>query len=177
MLREPSARGGAASDRFAAAYRELSPRVLGYLRGHGVDDPEAATNDVFLALHGRFDSIEGGDDGVRTLTFSIAHARLVDFHRAQARRPRQVPFDVDDDPRRAVSAEDAALDHVGGGALALLTRLGDDQRQAISLRVIAGLSLEETAQVMDRSVGSVKQLQRRALESLRSLVAREAIDV
>jgi len=177
MLPDPSAHRGTSTDRFTAVYRELSPRVLGYLRSHGVDDPEAATNDVFLALHRRFDSVEGGDDGVRTLTFSIAHARLVDFHRAQARNPRHVPFQADEDPRRAPSAEDAAIDVAGGGAMTLLTRLGDDQRQVISLRVIAGLSLEETAQVMDRTVGSIKQLQRRGLESLRSLLARETIDV
>jgi RNA polymerase sigma-70 factor (ECF subfamily) len=177
MLPDASAHGSTSTDRFSAAYRELSPRVLGYLRSHGVDDPEAATDDVFLALHRRFGSIEGGDDGVRTLTFSIAHARLVDFHRAQARRPRLVPFEPDQDPRRSASAEDTAIELAGGGALTLLTRLGDDQREVISLRVIAGLSLEETAQVMDRSVGSVKQLQRRGLESLRSLLVREPIDV
>ena len=177
MLRDPGVRGGTTNDRFAAVYRELSPRVLGYLRSHGVDDPEAVTNDVFLALHRRFDSVEGGDDGVRTLTFSIAHARLVDFHRSQARRPHQVPFDADDDPRHVASAEDTVIDLADDGPLSLLTRLGDDQRQAISLRVIAGLSLEETAQVMDRSVGSIKQLQRRALESLRSLMVAEVIDV
>jgi RNA polymerase sigma-70 factor, ECF subfamily len=178
MSEDPSELGAAATERFTAAYRELSPRVLGYLRGHGVDDPEAATNDVFLALHRRFDSIEGGDDGVRTLIFSIAHARLVDFHRAKARRPHLVEFDPDADPRHAPSAEDTAMDAVGtGGALALLAHLGDDQREAITLRVIAGLSLEETAQVMDRSVGSIKQLQRRALESLRSLATRESTHV
>ena len=114
---------------------------------------------------------------MRTLTFSIAHARLVDFHRAQARNPRQVSFDPEADPRRAASAEETAIDMVGGGAMGLLSSLGDDQRQVVSLRVIAGLSLEETAQVMDRSVGSIKQLQRRGLESLRSLMVREAIDV
>src|SRR3954471_7275485 len=177
MLTDPSAHRGTSTDRFTAAYRELSPRVLGYLRSHGVDDPEAATNDVFLALHRRFDSIEGGDDGIRTLAFSIAHARLVDFHRAQARGPRHVPFEPDHDPRHADSAEDTVIGAVGGGAMSMLSRLGDDQRQVISLRVIAGLSLEETAHVMDRSVGSVKQLQRRGLESLRSLLARETIDV
>ncbi|HEU0205650.1 MAG TPA: RNA polymerase sigma factor [Pseudolysinimonas sp.] len=177
MLPDSSAQVGASTERFSAAYRELSPRVLGYLRSHGVDDPEAVTDDVFLALHRRFGSIDGGDNGVRTLTFSIAHARLVDSHRARARRPMHVPFDAEDDPRRSASAEDDAIDAVGGGATALLTRLGDDQRQVVSLRVIAGLSLEETAQVMDRSVGSIKQLQRRGLESLRSLLAQEAIDV
>ncbi|MEO7722143.1 MAG: RNA polymerase sigma factor [Pseudolysinimonas sp.] len=177
MLSDASAQGGTSADRFTAAYRELSPRVLGYLRSHGVDDPEAATNDVFLALHRRFESVEGGADGVRTLTFSIAHARLVDFHRAQARHPRQVPFEPEHDPRHTDSAEDTAIDAVGGGAMTLLSRLGDDQRQVVSLRVIAGLSLEDTAKVMDRSVGSIKQLQRRGLESLRSLLAREEIDV
>ena len=177
MLPDAKAHGGTPAERFARAYRELSPRVLGYLRSHGVDDPEAATNDVFLALHRRFDSIDGGDDGVRTLTFSIAHARLVDFHRARGRHPTLVAFEADHDPRHSESAEDAVIDLVGGGAMALLSRLGDDQRQVVSLRVIAGLSLEETAQVMDRSVGSIKQLQRRGLESLRSLLSREPIDV
>jgi len=177
MLRDPSAHRGTSMERFTAAYRELAPRVLGYLRSHGVDDPEAATDDVFLALHRRFDSIEGGDAGVRTLTFSIAHARLVDFHRAQARRPMQVPFETHEDPRRSASAEEVAISMVGGPATALLAHLGSAQQEVISLRVIAGLSLEETAQVMDRSVGSVKQLQRRALESMRSLLAKETIDV
>lgn len=177
MLTGPSARSGTSTDRFTAAYRELAPRVLGYLRSHGVDDPEAATNDVFLALHRRFESVEGGDEGVKTLTFSIAHARIVDFRRAQARHPVQVPFEADDDPRRADSAEETALERVDPAAMSLLRRLGDDQRQAVSLRVIAGLSLEETAQIMDRSVGSIKQLQRRGLESLRAVLTREAIDV
>jgi len=177
MLPDPSARGGTSTDRFTAAYRELAPRVLGYLRSHGVDDPEAATDDVFLALHRRFDSIEGGDAGVRTLTFSIAHARLVDYHRAHARRPIHVSFEAHEDPRRSASAEDVAIDLAGGTATALLAHLGSAQQEVISLRVIAGLSLEETAQVMDRSVGSIKQLQRRALESLRTLAAKETIDV
>lgn len=155
--------------RFTAAYHQLSPRVLGYLRSHGVDDPEALTHEVFLALYQNFERITGGDDGVRTMTFSIAHARLVDHLRSRTVRPVGVPFEADSDPRRAPSAEDVVVETVGRhGALALLHALGDDQRDAVSLRVIAGLSLDETAQVMGRSVGAVKQLQRRALHSLRT---------
>jgi RNA polymerase sigma factor (sigma-70 family) len=153
---------------FTAAYHLLSPRVLGYLRTHGVEDPEAVTHEVFLALYQNFDRITGGDDGVRTMTFSIAHARLVDHYRTRARRPIGVPFDPDTDLRRAPSAEDIAVDRVGGhGVLALLHTLGDEQREAVTLRVIGGLTLDETAHVMNKSVGAIKQLQRRALESLR----------
>jgi len=161
-------RGQTPAERFTAAYQQLSPRVLGYLRSHGVDDPEAVTNDVFLALHGNLDRITGGEAEVRTLTFSIAHARLVDHHRARAVRPRDVEFDPDADPRRTPSAEDTAIEHLGGrGVLALLDTLGDEQREAVTLRIVAGLTLDETAQVMEKSVGAIKQLQRRALASLR----------
>jgi RNA polymerase sigma-70 factor (ECF subfamily) len=87
--------------------------------------------------------------------------------------PSLVPFDPDTDPRRVPSAEDR---HTAIAeqqrTLALLHHLGDDQREAVTLRIVAELSLEETAQVMDRSVGAVKQLQRRALESLRTLVSK-----
>ena len=163
---------GLLAERFAAAYRQLSPRVLGYLRLHGVDDPEAVTQDVFLALYSRLPAITGGEDGVRTLTFSIAHARLVDHHRARTRMPALVPFDPDADPRVSPSAEESHSAALGDQrAFALLHRLGEDQREAVTLRVVAELTLEETAQVMGRSVGAVKQLQRRALESLRVLVA------
>jgi RNA polymerase sigma-70 factor (ECF subfamily) len=50
----------------------------------------------------------------------------------------------------------------------LLERLPADYREVLSLRVIADLDLEQTAAVMERSVGSVKQLQRRALIALRA---------
>jgi RNA polymerase sigma-70 factor (ECF subfamily) len=45
--------------------------------------------------------------------------------------------------------------------------LTDDQREVLALRVIANLTLEETAQVVGKNVGAVKQLQRRALAGIR----------
>lgn len=162
------------SERFTAAYHQLSPAVFGYLRSHGVDDPEAATHDVFLALYKTLDRITGGDDDVRTMTFSIAHARVVDHHRARARRPFTVEFDADADPRQSPSAEESATAKLGEhGIRPLVDRLGDDQREAVLLRVVAGLSLDETAQIMGKSVGAVKQLQRRALGSLRGSLSEE----
>lgn len=156
------------SERFTAAYQRLSPGVLGYLRSHGVDDPEAATHDVFLALYKTIDRITGGDDEVRTMTFSIAHARVVDQYRARATRPADVPFDAESDPRHAPSAEESAAAHLDERGIGpLVERLVDDQREALLLRIVAGLSLEETAQIMGKSIGAVKQLQRRALGSLR----------
>ena len=50
---------------------------------------------------------------------------------------------------------------------ALLGALTEEQRDVLLLRVVAGLSLQETAAVVGKRVGAVKALQRRALTSLR----------
>ena len=66
------------------------------------------------------------------------------------------------------STESQALNRVALQEMqSLLVNLTSDQQEVIILRMIADLSLAETAKVMGKNVGSVKALQRRALESLR----------
>ncbi len=157
-----------------AVYRRLAPQVLGYLRARGVEDPEGLTDEVFLAVIPRLVAVSGGESGLRTLVFSVAHARVVDEHRRRKRRPVQTPYEPDLDPRLEESAESAALGRVVGTRVdQLLAELGEDQRAVIMLRVIADLSLEQTAEVVGRSVGAVKQLQRRGLLRLRELMRGE----
>jgi RNA polymerase sigma-70 factor, ECF subfamily len=167
------ARGPRSDDRalmFTAAYRRWSPVVLGYLRARGVDDAEAVTQDVFLALYPRLAELTGGTEGMRTLLFSIAHARAVDHHRSRVRDPHLVEYVPEEDVRTTVSAEDDALAGQAG-VLAHLAHLTDEHREVLALRVVADLSLEATAEVMQRSPGAVKQLQRRALLALRARLA------
>lgn len=156
------------SERFTEVYRDNAARVLGYLRARGADDPEAMTQEVFLAYYGRSERVTGGAAGERALLFSIAHARLVDDYRDRARRPDLRPYDVSVDTRTAASAEDHAVAITGErGALDLVRALPDEYREVIALRVIAGLPIAATAEIMGRSEGAIKQLQRRALERLR----------
>ena len=163
---------GGRAERFTAAYRRYGSRVLGYLRARGVDDPESVTQEVFLALYGRIDDIAGGDDGVRALLFAIAHARMVDQFRADARRPVVTMYVAEADPRLIESAEEVVVTAAGDhAALALLGELADEHREVVALRIIAGMTLAETAEVMGRSEGAVKQLQRRALEKLRDRIS------
>lgn len=158
-------------DALRHVYEVLAPTITGYLRARGSDDPEGLTQDVFVALLPRLGRLRGGVHGLRTLAFSIAHARLVDETRQRHRRPASTSFEPERDPRVAASAEEHALDHAEGDKLvALLAGLTADQRSVIALRVLGQLSLEETAQVIGRSVGSVKQLQRRGLLALRQRV-------
>ncbi|GAB4100889.1 RNA polymerase sigma factor [Sinomonas halotolerans] len=164
---------------FTAAYRAYSPSVRGYLRARGVDDPDSAAHDVFLALYTRMapedgdrgpgarPRLTGGLDGAKALAFTIAHGRAVDHHRRRSRTPHLVPHEADEDPRRApLTPEDEALE--ASGVVALLGGLADDHREVLLLRIVADLSIEQTAAIMERSTGAVKQLQRRALTALRS---------
>lgn len=54
-----------------------------------------------------------------------------------------------------------------GEVLELLGVLGEDQKEVLSLRIIADLTVEQVAEIMGKSAGAVKQLQRRALDRLR----------
>jgi RNA polymerase sigma-70 factor (ECF subfamily) len=162
---------------FRAIYETLAPAVAGYLRSHGATDPEGLTSEVLLTVFRRLARLEGGASGLRTFAFSVAHARLVDELRARNRQPPHTAYDPEQDPRVSESAETEALERAdtADGALALLAALGDAQREVITLRVVAGLSLEETAAAIGRSVGSVKQLQRRALLSLKALASEQGV--
>lgn len=157
---------------FRELYDALAPKVLGYLRARGVEDAEGLTSEVFLAVYPRLPDLTGGASGLRTLVFSVAHARAVDDARRRARRPVSFSYDPEYDERTIDSAEQLAVVSIEARrALELMHRLNDDQRAVVTLRIIGDLSLEQTADVTGKSVASVKQLQRRGLARLRSLMA------
>ena len=52
----------------------------------------------------------------------------------------------------------------------MLAQLPADQAEVIRLRIIADLSIEQVAHAMGRSPGAIKQLQRRALITLRAVL-------
>jgi RNA polymerase sigma factor (sigma-70 family) len=158
------------ADVFSLVYRTYASQVLGYLTARGVEDPEAAMQEVFLSVLPRLGTVHGGAAGLRTFIFSVAHARMVDDHRRQNRTPAKLPFEPELDQREDSSAEDVALERISPQeVLRLLDGLPGDQREVLSLRLVAGLTVEQAAETMGKSAGAVKQLQRRALLKLREL--------
>jgi RNA polymerase sigma factor (sigma-70 family) len=158
-----------------AIYANLAPVVLGYLRARGVADPEGAVSDVFIAVLPRVQELSGGAAGLRSLVFSVAHARMVDDVRRKRRQPNVVEYQPETDHRISASAEQTALIELGTARVVeLLCQLPPGQREVLALRVVADLSIEQVAQIMRKSPGAIKQLQRRALLRLRELLDSEA---
>lgn len=168
-LIDDAMRGGAGDPEiFNLVYRTYASQVLGYLTARGVEDPEAVMQDVFLAVLPRLDSISGGMSGLRTFIFSVAHARMVDDHRRQSRTPARLSFEPELDQREDSSAETEVLERIAPKEVQrLLGGLLEDQREVLTLRIVGGLTVEQVAEVMGKSAGAVKQLQRRALNRLR----------
>lgn len=169
---------------WGALYDLLSGPLLNYLRARGARDPEDLLGEVFLRLARNLGRFAGGMDGLRAYSFTIAQNCLRDAARRRGVRPDTVflaPGDVESGhfAQRAVamSAEEEAMHSVTleryRGCFADLT---PEQRHVLYLRVVADLSIEETAEILAKSPGAVKQMQRRAMDRLRVALSDGSID-
>ena len=164
-----AAQAGAASA-LEVLYRGLSPAVTGYLWLNSAVDADALASETFLAVFRGLAGFSGDEDGLRSWVFTIAHRRLVDDWRRRSRRP-QLADDADDllPEMPGGDVEDDVLTRLGTETVhRMCAGLPADQRSVLLLRVLADLTVEQVAAVMDRSVGSVKALQRRGLRRLRA---------
>lgn len=151
--------------------------VIGYLRAQGAREPEDLTSEVFLAVFARLPQFDGTEARFRSFVFTIAHHKLIDERRRRSRRPDPVP--LDDLPAEGPAtpgAEVEALASLGTSRTrALLDGLTPDQRNVLTLRILADLPIEQVATVLGKPEGAVKSLQRRALDALRRQLAREGV--
>jgi RNA polymerase sigma factor (sigma-70 family) len=154
---------------FETLYRDLSPVVTGYLRLHGAAEPDDLASETFLGVFTGLAGFRGDEDALRAWVFTIAHRRLVDDWRRRSRRPQVADDDADRAGHVAGDVEDDALVRLGAESVhQMCALLPDDQRAVVLLRVLGDLTVEQVAQVMGRSVASVKALQRRGLRALRT---------
>ncbi len=135
---------------------------------------EDLTHDVWLKALDHIGDLSAPEK-VRSWLLSIAHRTVLNHWRGQASRPlpaERLVTGYVDAKAESVAVDDESLAAVADRldaavVLAAADMLTDLQRQVIGLRFVAGLSLAETAEAMDRSVTAVKNLQHHALAALR----------
>ena len=154
---------------FASIYEQYSPLVYRFLRRRldGSDEVvEDLTEDVFVKVYEKLDRyVERGLPFTAWL-YRIAHNHLVDYLRTL---PRMTAHSLDDVAEVPEVAAGAAYRQVldRQSLEPAMARLTPEQRQAIELRFMEGMSVAETAKSMGRSEEAVKKLQARALANLR----------
>ena len=101
--------------------------------------------------------------------YRVAHNLIVDHYRGQ---PVEAPTSLDlvDPAVPAMHEQRMARQYQAERARAALQMLTPLQQQVVVLRFLEELSLQEVADILDRTVGSVKALQHRAVSSMQQIL-------
>jgi len=106
--------------------------------------------------------------------YGIAAHKVADAHRASSRNRSEPVADVPDVPETDAGPEQHALrGELSREMVELLKILPEKQREILLLRVVVGLSAEETATALGSTPGAVRVAQHRALTKLRKAMTPE----
>lgn len=130
---------------------------------------EDAVMDAFVrVLRGRGPDGDPESEATRQLMRRAVQCAAIDIYRKN-RRERLRSANAAN-PERIAEAEEAALPED------LLAPLGELDRRVLTLRVVRGLSVADTARSLDLSEAAVRKRQERALRRLRKIYSKGALD-
>lgn len=152
----------------------LDPRLRGGL------DPSDVVQETLLKAHARREQYRGDTEAEFTAWLrTILANTLADALRKLQRQPAGLERSLEESSARLeawladsapspgmLAARQEEIQRLAEG----LAQLPDEQRAAVELRHLHGLSVPEISQLMSRSVASVAGLLRRGLVSLRGLL-------
>jgi RNA polymerase sigma-70 factor (ECF subfamily) len=151
---------------FAVLWRWLHPPLLRWLGVVAPDGGDDVASEVWLSVVRGLDSFEGGEREFRGWVFTIARRRAVDWARHRRRQPVTAILNGVDMAAPVDASETLLADAAIEAAVSLLRELSPDQAEVVALRVIAGLTVTETASVVNKSDGAVRVLCHRGLRAL-----------
>ena len=159
---------------------ELRPMVVRYCRArlgrvsgqyHIADD---VAQEVCIAVLSALPRYRDMGRPFASFVFGIASHKVADALRSSVRSavPTQ---DLPDGPDDGPGPEETVVRYIEvEQARRLLARLPENQRELLLMRVVSGLSAEETGNVLGMSPGAVRVAQHRALARLRQMAELES---
>lgn len=155
----------------------VHPLVVKYCRSRvapglravaGADD---VAQEVCLAVVSALPSYRHGSAPFLGFVYGIAAHKVADVHRASA-RVRSIPVpEIPDAADSADSPEQWAIRSATAARIGeMVATLPDQQQEILRLRVVVGLSADQTASALGMSAGAVRVAQHRALGRLRALL-------
>ena len=154
----------------------LRPIMVRYCRGRlgrvrPVSSPDDVAQEVCLAVYRALPTYRHLGRPFLSFVFGVAAHKVADVHRAAA-RDRSLPTaetpdmpDVEDSPEQ-IALRRELVEHTGGLLRTLLPR----QREILIMRVVMGMSAQETAEAVGTTPDAVRVAQHRALNRLRRAI-------
>jgi RNA polymerase sigma-70 factor, ECF subfamily len=153
---------------FGRLWHDLQPRVLRYFAVVSPAAAEDLASETWLGVVRGIERFRGTEPAFRAWVFTIARHELLDRWRRAAHRPTE-DLAVDG-LMEQVAPDDPAAAAVEGfstrAALAVVATLPAGQAEAIVLRVVAGLEVNQVAEIMDKRPNTVRVLTHRGLRRL-----------
>lgn len=162
-------------DAFALIWKEYKPGLLRYLRVRSGSVADDLAADTWLRVARALPTFEGDEQGFRAWLFTTARNRLTDWYRRPESRLALIDIAaLIALPARNNVESEADENSATARSLELIAKLPPDQAEAVMLRTISGLSVAATAEIMERSVGSVRVLCHRGLRRLEEMLEETA---
>ena len=151
----------------AEIYRGHVQEIYRYILSRTGDEAvaEDLTSEVFLRAVEALPRYKHRGAPLAAWLYRIARDRVIDFHRANVRRPTTALDDdlLDSHP----DLESILFEQAESARLRRAMRsLTQDQRDVLFFRFTEGFSIDQTATVMGKTVGAIKALQFRAVQAL-----------
>lgn len=159
----------------ASLYADFQPRLLRYFRAQAPSEADDLAAESWIDAARGLKRFDGDESAFGRWLFTIAHRRLVDLRRKNGKR-REEPLGADA-LSSLVAPSDWAPDPDETEALVCLARLPAAYAEIVLLRVVGGFDSNEVAQIVGRKAGTVRVMQKRALERLAELLAESSSKV
>ena len=171
-------RGRASSDErkhkenmLSGLYQEYYDKIAryAYVRIGNKAEAEDIAGEVFFRAFKSLGSYQERDIPMRAWIFKIAHNLVIDYSRKMAKR-KTVPIDdlplASRENPEAIAEKNIEIERVKK-AMRFLT---DAQKEVLNLRIFGGLTSKEAGQILKKSDGAVREMQRAAIEKLRAVL-------
>ncbi len=153
--------------------RYCRARVGASHRGYGSADDVA--QEVCLAVITALPRYRDQGRPFLAFVYGIASHKVADAHRSAARNRADLVAEVPEAEAETDGPEQRALDAEAAARMAsLLDTLPERQREILVLRLVVGMSAEETAAAVGGTAGAVRVAQHRGLTKLKETLAAEA---
>ena len=158
------------AEAFGKLYERYCQTIYRYIASHiaSQQDAEDLTEEIFLRAWNALPHYNERGLPFSAFLFRSARNSLIDFYRQNRVVQSLGEFDIEtsaEDPQEVIHTKLANED-----LRAKIAQLREDYQTVLALRFLSGLTPDETAAMMERSVGAVRVLQHRALTALKDLI-------